>query len=130
MIFVSCAIIENSNGQVLATRRSEAMSLPMKWEFAGGKVEHGETYDETILRKIKEELGIETKVSKQLKVVISHYPNFSITLIPFICRYVNGEILLHEHHEFTWLTANKLLSLDWAAADIPVVHQYLSSLQI
>lgn len=128
MTLVTCAIIENSKGQVLATQRSEAMSLPMKWEFPGGKVEQNETYAQTVLREVKEELSIEIRVKKQLQEVVYHYPGFSITLIPFICEYLSGQTKLQEHQAFVWLTPNQLLDMDWAAADIPVVQQYLSSL--
>jgi 8-oxo-dGTP diphosphatase len=37
-IHVTCAIIER-DGLVLVTRRSAAMSMPLKWEFPGGKID-------------------------------------------------------------------------------------------
>jgi len=128
MILVACAIIENSEKLVLVTQRSETMSLPLKWEFPGGKVEANESYAETAVREIKEELNIDISVKTKLKEVIYHYPNFSITLIPFVCDNIQGEIILHEHYAFRWLSPNNLLDLDWAAADIPIVQQYLDTL--
>lgn len=104
------------------------MSLPLKWEFPGGKVEQNENYEQTVIREIKEELNISIQIKQQLNPEIHHYPTFSITLIPFICNYLAGEIVLLEHAAYHWLKPENLLDLEWAAADIPVVHQYLKTL--
>lgn len=128
MISVACAIIINKENRILVTKRSDKMSLPLKWEFPGGKVEQNETYEQTLLREIKEELNIDIRITQQLDSVVHHYPTFSIILIPFICEYLAGEIVLLEHAAYYWLKPENLLDLDWAAADIPVVHQYLKTL--
>ena len=54
---VSCAIIER-DGLVLAARRSATMSLPLKWEFPGGKIDPGESPEECLVRELREELRI------------------------------------------------------------------------
>ncbi len=100
----------------------------MKWEFPGGKVELGESHDKTVIREIREELNIQIDVKHELLPVIHNYSNFSITLFPFICNYLSGTIKLVEHAQYRWLSPNNLLDLDWAAADIPVVQQYLNTL--
>lgn len=127
-ILVACAIIEDDFGGVLVAQRSGTMTLPLKWEFPGGKIEHGETEEETIIREILEELHVEISIISKLPQVIHHYENFSITLIPFICRIIKGEIKLTEHQAFRWLNPNNLLDLDWAEADIPVAQYYLNTL--
>ncbi len=101
------------------------MSLPHKWEFPGGKIETGETEEESIVREIGEELNIEISIIRKLESVTHAYPSFTIQLIPFICGLKNGEINLTEHQAFNWLNPNDLLSLNLADADIPVVEQYL-----
>ena len=63
-IQVACAIIEN-NGMILATQRSATMSLPLKWEFPGGKLEAGETAEACLVRELKEELDILIRMIKQ-----------------------------------------------------------------
>ena len=125
MIIVSCAIIEDRDGNVLATQRSPTMSLPLKWEFPGGKVEPNETPEQAIMREIMEELNIEIEIKSRLEEVIHEYPTFNITLIPFICNYIAGELKLYEHNQFLWLSPDTLLDLDWAAADVPIVKHYL-----
>jgi 8-oxo-dGTP diphosphatase len=62
-IKVTCAIIEKES-DVLVVQRSEKMSLPLKWEFPGGKIENGESEEGCIVREIKEELNLDIDVSK------------------------------------------------------------------
>src|SRR5512138_2391378 len=95
-IHVACAIIEK-NGLVLAAQRSEVMSLPLKWEFPGGKIERGESAQECLHRELLEELSITVHIDRQLPENRHHYSEFAITLYPFICKLENGEITLHEH---------------------------------
>ncbi len=121
---VTCAIIEKE-GRVLVVRRSKTMSLPLKWEFPGGKVNKGETEEESIIREIKEELELDIKISKKLNSSIFDYPNMSIKLIPFIAEQVGGRLRLNEHAAFKYLVKDDLMSLDWAEADIPIVKEYL-----
>jgi 8-oxo-dGTP diphosphatase len=124
-IYVTCAIIER-NGFVLAAQRSSSMSLPLKWEFPGGKVNAGESYEECLVRELTEELGIIARISARLSPATHQYPSFTITLFPFICSIERGELTLNEHVAVKWLRPDNLRSLDWAEADIPIVDAYLS----
>ncbi|CAH2031683.1 (deoxy)nucleoside triphosphate pyrophosphohydrolase [Trichlorobacter ammonificans] len=122
---VACAIIER-NGLVLATRRSAAMSLPLKWEFPGGKIDHGETAEQCLLRELVEELSLRVVIRHPLPEHTHAYPDFSVTLYPFVCGMVGGEPVLHEHAALAWLPPGELLTLDWAEADLPVINGYLA----
>ena len=101
-IQVTCAII-NEDGLVLSAQRSASMSLPLKWEFPGGKIDKGESPEECLRRELVEELGIQVRVGKRLPTTTHHYPTFSVTLHPFVCSIDSGEIFLHEHAAITWL---------------------------
>ena len=105
-----------------------SMSLPLKWEFPGGKVESGETDEEAIVREILEELSINILVIQRLEEVCHEYPDLIVTLIPFLCSITDGQLKLNEHHAFNWINPVNLLNLDWAEADIPVVNNYLNLL--
>lgn len=126
MINVTCAIILQGD-KILATQRSAEMNLPLKWEFPGGKIEIGENAEACILREIKEELNIDIKITQRLTNSIYQYPTFTINLIPFLGKYLAGEIVLAEHSDFRWLEKSELMSLDWAPADIPIVEEILKS---
>lgn len=127
-IHVTCAIIER-DGLVLATRRSAAMSMPLKWEFPGGKIDPGESPEACLRREIHEELSIQVSVGKNLPVSTYHYPAITISLYPFICAIEAGEIVLHEHAAIAWLSPVKLHTLEWAEADVPVLASYLTQIK-
>jgi 8-oxo-dGTP diphosphatase len=124
-IHVTCAIIKN-DGLVLSAQRSASMSLPLKWEFPGGKINKGESPEECLQRELVEELGIQVRVGKRLPATTHQYPTFFVTLHPFVCSIDSGKIVLHEHAAITWLPPEKLHTLDWAEADVPVIDSYLA----
>jgi mutator protein MutT len=101
------------------------MSLPLKWEFPGGKIDDGERPEDCLKRELHEELGVEVTIGRTLAPTTHQYPTFTITLYPFICRITAGEMKLHEHKTSTWLPPEKLNDLDWAEADKPVLDAYL-----
>lgn len=124
IIPVTCALIF-SEGKVLATRRSQSMDLPGKWEFPGGKVEENESPEECLKREIREELAIEIEIFEKLSPADFTYPTKTIRLIPMVAHKVGGQIHLAEHDQFLWLEKKDLLSLDWAPADLPIVHELI-----
>ena len=130
IIDVTCALIVNDQNQLFAVQRSSKMSLPLKWELPGGKIEANETAEQCLIREIKEELNIEIKILKGLKSNIHDYPLVTINLIPFITKQISGEINLNEHINFMWLNSTQLLDLEWAEADIPILYQYLNQLKL
>ena len=123
-IHVTCAIIER-DGLVLAAQRSEVMSLPLKWEFPGGKIDQGESPEECLRREIAEEMNIQVAIGNSLPPSTHNYPAFSITLYPYVCSIESGEIALAEHSAVAWLMPEQLHALDWAEADVPIVESYL-----
>jgi len=123
-IHVSCGIIER-DGLILSAQRSFSMSMPLKWEFPGGKIDDGETPQNCLIRELNEELGITIDICNQLPDSAYTYPTFSITLHPFICSIKSGTLTLKEHCNVIWLHPHKLKLLNWAEADLPVVESYL-----
>jgi len=123
-ISVTCAILIHE-GRILAAQRSEAMDLSGKWEFPGGKVEPGENSQASLIREIKEELGIDIELGDELTPISFSYPAKSIRLIPFLAYWKRGEIRLAEHSAFCWLEKKELLTLNWAEADLPIVHELI-----
>ena len=127
MIIVTCAIIEKDS-KVLCAQRSELMHLPLKWEFPGGKVEDDEDPEECLKREILEELGVEISIIERLISNKHTYPDQKhFELIPFRCSLVGGKLVAKEHKLVKWLNRSELRELDWAEADIPVLHQYLTN---
>ena len=122
---VTCAIISFDN-KTLAVQRSKTMKLPLKWEFAGGKIEAGESEIDCIKREIFEELNIQIEVKEKLTPVIHQYSDFKIKLIPFVAEYISGELKLKEHCSFLLANKEELINLDWAKADLPILNEFLA----
>lgn len=122
-IHVTCAIIERE-GLVLTAQRSGVMTLPLKWEFPGGKINQGESFEECLKREILEEMSISIEVGPKLLPHTHRYTSFTVTLYPYLCTIAYGEIILHEHAQVTWLPPERLQELDWAEADLPVIEAY------
>lgn len=121
-IEVVCAIIIYDE-KILAVQRGPQMSLPLKWEFPGGKIEKNETEEACIKREVKEELNIEILLLKKLTTSFFEYPNISVELIPFVAQYLSGELVLKEHQNYRLLSLSELNNLDWAEADLPIVKE-------
>lgn len=122
---VSCAIILK-NEKILVAQRGEKMDLPFKWEFPGGKIEENESAENCLLREIKEELNIDIEVKSAFKSNFHSYKEGKeIELIPFLCGYISGHLVVKEHHQILWIEPENLLLLDWAAADVPIVIDFI-----
>jgi 8-oxo-dGTP diphosphatase len=119
---VTCAIIFHGE-KVLAAKRSSSMDLPGKWEFPGGKIEKGENPEICLIREIKEELSIDLEIFDTLTPAQFAYSTKAILLLPFAATWTSGQLQLLEHEEVLWLGQNELFSVDWAAADVPIVHE-------
>ncbi len=126
-LHVTCAVIERQ-GTVLAAQRGAAMSMPLKWEFPGGKIDPGESAEACLRRELFEELGLRVHICYALPLATHAYPVLTVTLHPFVCRIAYGEPILHEHAAIAWLVPGELHTLDWAAADLPVIAAYRRAL--
>ena len=125
VIEVSCAIIESA-GRVLVAQRGAGMAHPLKWEFPGGKWEAGESAEGALIREITEELGLNITIVEALEPSFHTYDQQkAIRLWPFRCNLLGGQLQLLEHAQANWFEWHELAGLDWAAADIPIVKQYI-----
>ncbi len=125
---VVCAVIERE-GRVLIAQRPAHKHLPLQWEFAGGKVEAGESPAAAIVREIREELGCEIVVARQLPSFLHDYKTVLIEMIPFVASLATAgpEPVAHEHVALAWVEPKALPDYALAAADWPVVTAYRKS---
>jgi 8-oxo-dGTP diphosphatase len=98
-----------------------------KFEFPGGKIEEGETKEEALHRELLEELNLSTKIKSSFLTVVHQYPDFELTMHSYICEVDTQSLTLREHIDQKWLKIDELNSLDWAAADIPIVVKLVAN---
>ncbi len=125
-ISVVAAIIEH-NEKILCVQRgkNKYKYISKKFEFPGGKIEKGETFEDAIIREIKEELNMIIKTEYPFITVKHQYPDFLLTMHTFICSCENPSLTLTEHINFKWLETDELKELDWADADIPIMEKLI-----
>ncbi len=125
---VTAAILIN-NYEILCMQRgvSKYDYISHKFEFPGGRIEEGETREESLRRELKEELSIDVEIEPQAHFLsLEHtYPDFMITMHSYLCYIPNREIIRNEHIFDIWLKNEMLNTLDWAAADIPIVEKLM-----
>jgi 8-oxo-dGTP diphosphatase len=126
-IEVVAAVIQHQN-KILAVQRGPAKYayISEKWEFPGGKMEAGETEEQTIIREIREELDMQIEVKSKLLTVEHPYPDFHLTMHTYLCKSEQTTPTLTEHLEYNWLSASDMNLLDWAAADLPIVDKLIT----
>lgn len=107
---------------MLCARRGEGKSLAGFWEFPGGKIEPGETPEESLTRELKEELLCDAEVGRHITTTEHEYDFATIVLSTYYCTLTGGEPKLTEHAEIRWLTGAEMQELEWAPADIPAVE--------
>lgn len=120
LVRVVGAVIEHQ-GNILCAQRSEQMSLPLLWEFPGGKIEQGETDIEALKREIQEEMKCDLAVGEKVTTTTHEYDFAIIELTTYCCTLQETMPTLTEHSQIKWLAPKALHQLEWAPADIPAV---------
>lgn len=123
---VICGIIIRDK-KVLAAQRGINMSLPLKWEFPGGKKNDTESNEECLMRELLEELNIQVRVKEKFLSNEHQYDDFSINLTAYFAEIEIGTMLTFEHGRVGWFEKDQLNKLQWAPADIPIVNKLIES---
>lgn len=116
---VVAGIIEKDS-KILIAKRASNKDLGGLWEYAGGKVEEGESDEESLIRELKEEFEIVVEIDKFLTNNIYKYSKKTINLKAYKVRYISGEFKLNDHDEIKWVGLKDLKDYDFAPADIPI----------
>ena len=129
LLVAACALVD-TDGRVLLAQRPEGKQLAGLWEFPGGKVEPGETPEETLIRELKEEIGIVTKAACLAPLTFaSHtYDDFHLLMPLYICRRWEGLVIAREGQKLAWVRPNKLRDYPMPPADIPLIPHLIDLL--
>jgi len=128
VLVVACALVD-ADKRVLLAQRPAGKAMAGLWEFPGGKVEPGERPEVTLIRELKEEIGITVSEPCLAPLTFaSHaYPDFHLLMPLYICRRWEGLAVARESQNLAWVRANKLRDYPMPPADLPLLP-YLEDL--
>ena len=117
------AVLLRSGERFLLCQRPEQKAHGLLWEFAGGKVEPGETKRQALARECREELGVEIAVGEEFLELTHVYPEVTVHLTVFCAELRSGQPQALEHRALRWVTAEEAGRLPLSPADVPILRQ-------
>lgn len=122
LLVAACALID-ADGRVLIAQRPPGKAMAGLWEFPGGKIEADERPEQTLIRELDEELGIEVKEDCLAPFTFaSHaYTEFHLLMPLYLCRRWEGTASAREHSAIKWVRPKELASYPMPPADLPLI---------
>ena len=129
VLVVACAFVD-ADGRVLLAQRPQGKPMAGLWEFPGGKVEAGETPEQTLVRETEEELGVVVRPAclAPLTFAIHAYPDFHLLMPLYVCRRWEGTMTAKEGQRLAWVRPNRLRDYPMPPADEPLVAHLMTLL--
>ena len=119
-IDVSAAVIVKDNKYFIA-KRNKDKHLGGYFEFPGGKQDHNETLEQTVIREIKEELNVDITVDRKLGEEYYSDEKINVHLHYFFCTIIKGDIILKEHEEAAWVSKEEFNKYKFAEGDKDII---------
>jgi 8-oxo-dGTP diphosphatase len=129
VLVAACALID-SDGRVLIAQRPAGKAMAGLWEFPGGKVEAEERPEQSLIRELREELGVVVNEACLAPLTFaSHaYPDFHLLMPLYVCRRWDGTVKALEGQRLAWVRANRLRDYPMPPADAPLVSHLMTLL--
>jgi len=121
-IRVAAALIFEA-GRLLIAQRPADKHLGGLWEFPGGKLEEGETFQDCLKREIREEIGVEISVGPMIAAVDHAYPEKRVRIHFYRCQLTSGTPESIECQAIEWVTREELDSFVFPPADAGLLGQ-------
>jgi 8-oxo-dGTP diphosphatase len=129
VLVAACALVD-ADGRVLIARRPQGKAMAGLWEFPGGKIEDDERPEQTLIRELKEELGVTISEACLAPLAFaSHaYADFHLLMPLYVCRRWEGTVAATEGQQLAWVRANRLRDYEMPPADVPLVSHLMALL--
>ena len=108
-------------------QRPENKARALLWEFVGGKVEHGETKEQALIRECMEELAVKLSVGDVFMDVVHEYPDITVHLTLFNATIAEGVPQKLEHNDIKWITVSQINDYDFCPADTEILAKIKSA---
>jgi 8-oxo-dGTP diphosphatase len=109
-------------GKILVCQRTRHQTMPLKWEFPGGKIEEGEQPRDALRRELEEELGIDADIGEEVERMQHIYPTgAAVELRFFLVNSYRGEIENRIFRDLRWAIRSELPLFDFLEADLKLV---------
>jgi len=110
------------DGKVLVCQRTRHQSMPLKWEFPGGKIEDGEQPRDALRRELEEELGIDAHIGEEVARIRHDYKNGgAVELRFYVVSEYTGEMENRIFRDMRWAKRSELPKYDFLEADRELV---------
>jgi len=110
------------DGKILVCQRTKHQTMPLKWEFPGGKIEEGEQPRDALRRELEEELGIDATVGDEVARIRHEYRSGnSVELRFFVVQEFRGELENRIFRDMQWAERSELPAFDFLEADVKLV---------
>ena len=110
------------DGKVLVCQRTRHQSMPLKWEFPGGKIEDGEQPRDALRRELEEELGIDAHIGEEVARIRHDYKNGgAVELRFYVVNEYTGEMENRIFRDVRWAKRSELPKYDFLEADRELV---------
>ena len=122
VLVAACALID-ADGRVLIAQRPQGKAMAGFWEFPGGKLEKGETPEQSLIRELKEELGVDIAAACLAPLTFaSHaYPDFHLLMPLYVCRRWRGTPRALDGQQLKWVWPKSLRDYPILEADLPLI---------
>ena len=129
VLVAACALV-NPDVRVLIAQRPIGKSMAGLWEFPGGKIERNERPEDTLIRELREELGIVVDAACLAPLTFaSHaYPDFHLLMPLYVCRRWQGTVTALEGQTIAWVRPNRLRGYPMPPADEPLISHLMQLL--